>query len=169
MTTWTWTIGLLHATDSGVVRAIDWTLTGSRGDKAASRSGRCWLNAPGEAFIPIDAVTDAHAIGWIEGRIAVDGVQAGILQDLDPLDYAALYAVEPKPEPEPAPAPEAPAIVVPDALAGLVLPDETAGETKARLAGRWVELTHLLQMGLATAEQASEHTLLSAHQSWLQS
>jgi hypothetical protein len=76
---------------------------------------------------------------------------------------------EPAPAPEPAPEPEPEATVVPEALAPLVLPDEAPEVTRARLAGRWVELTHLLQMGLATGEQAAEHTLLSAHQEWLTS
>lgn len=76
---------------------------------------------------------------------------------------------EPEPEPEPAPAPEAPAIVVPEALAGFVLVGESAADARARLSARWQELTHLLQMGLADADAAHEHTLLSAHQAWLTS
>lgn len=66
-------------------------------------------------------------------------------------------------------APAAPAIVIPEALTGFVLVDEAPADTRARLAARWQELTHLLQMGLADSDLAHEHTLLSAHQGWLTS
>lgn len=66
-------------------------------------------------------------------------------------------------EPDPAP------VTVPAELTGFVLVDEAPVATRARLAARWQELTHLLQMGLADSDIAHEHTLLSAHQAWLTS
>lgn len=164
MISWAWTVDLLHASD-GIIRAVDWTCTGTVGERSVSRSGRAWLGEPGEDVVPIDAVTNVHSLSWAQGRLAVDGVQAGIRQELFPLDNATLYAVEPTPAPEPAPA--GPSIIVPEALTGFVLVGETPAATKARLASRWVELTHLLQMGLADSDIAHEHTLLSPHQAWL--
>lgn len=161
MIVWSWTVDLLHAND-GIVRAVDWTCTGTVGERSVSRSGRAWLGEPGEDVVPIDAVTNAHSLSWAQGRLAVDGVQAGIRQELFPLDNATLYAVEPAPVVE-----AAPSIVIPEALTGFVLVGEAPAVTKARLAGRWVELTHLLQMGLADSDIAHEHTLLSPHQAWL--
>jgi hypothetical protein len=60
-------------------------------------------------------------------------------------------------------------VVVPEPLTCFVLLGETAADTRTRLTARWIELTHLLQMGLATGKQAAEHTLLSAHHGWLTS
>jgi hypothetical protein len=60
-------------------------------------------------------------------------------------------------------------VVVPEPLIRFALAGETATDTRTRLTARWIELTHLLQMGLATGKQAAEHTLLSAHHGWLTS
>jgi hypothetical protein len=156
MTEWTWTLHRAHATEGGAICAVDWTLTGSQDGRASSRSGRAWLGAPGDPFVPLEDVTDDILLDWLSSRLAVDGVQAGILIDLHPLSEGGDVIPEPS-------------IVVPDALSAMAIAGEAPGETKARLAGRWVELTHLLQMGLADADAAHEHTLLSAHQGWLTS
>lgn len=71
--------------------------------------------------------------------------------------------------PPPVAEPEPPASGVPEGLTAFVLVGEDAGTAKARLAARWQELTHLLQMALADSDQAHEHTVLSAHQGWLTS
>lgn len=156
MTQWIWTLHRAHATEGGAICAVDWTLTGVQDGRSSSRSGRAWLGAPGDPFIPLEDVTDETLLDWLAGRVAVDGVQAGILIDLHPLSEGGDVTPEPS-------------IVVPEALTGFILVGEPAAQTKARLAGRWVELTHLLQMGLASADEAAEHTLLSAHQGWLTS
>lgn len=129
---------------------------------ASSGTAPAPVAAPAPEPVPVAAPAPADDELVIDRDALADLIRE-VLSEMAPPPPA------PEPEPEPAPAPEAPAIVVPEALAGCVIADEAPGETKARLAGRWVELTHLLQMGLASADEAAEHTLLSAHQGWLQS
>lgn len=108
------------------------------------------------------------SVAWLAWREALRAVVRGDATDI-PDEPERYGAPQPAPPPPPPPPPEPLAPVVPEALTGFVLVGEAPAQTKARLAGRWVELTHLLQMGLATPEQSAEHTALSRHQSWLQS
>ena len=138
--------------------------------KALAGSG----TAPAPVAAPVPEPVPAAAPAPADEELVIDrdalaDLIREVLSEMAPPPPPPAPPPEPGPAPEPAPAPEAPAIVVPEALAGFVIADEAPGETKARLAGRWVELTHLLQMGLASADEAAEHTLLSAYQGWLQS
>jgi len=66
----TWSItNLTRETSDGYVCWVDWTLTGTEGDKTVESKGRTKLERPSSDLEPYDSLTEEKVIGWVKAKI----------------------------------------------------------------------------------------------------
>ena len=87
--TYKWVLSSLNAKIqdgelSNVIETVHWRLQGSDGENTVDVYGSLGLDAPeAGSFIPSDQLTEATVISWLEAKLDVDALKAGLDAQLD--------------------------------------------------------------------------------------
>ena len=88
--TYNWVVGNLHAKIENdglenVIQTIHWRLQATdENENVADVYGSCGLDAPeSDSFISFDSLTKADIEGWLESKLDVDSLKAGLDSQLE--------------------------------------------------------------------------------------
>lgn len=80
---YTWIISSLNAKIaegdlSNVIETVHWRLQATDGEHTADVYGSVGLESPEGDFIPYESLTQADIEGWLEAKLDVDALKAGL-------------------------------------------------------------------------------------------
>lgn len=85
---YTWIISSLNAKIaegdlSNVIETVHWRLQATDGEHTADVYGSTGLEAPEADFIPYESLTQADIEAWLEAKLDVDALKAGLDAQID--------------------------------------------------------------------------------------
>ena len=88
--TYTWIISDLNAKISdgdltNIVETVHWRLQATDGEHSADVYGSVGLDAPEGDFIPFDSLTQADVEAWLEAKLDVESLKAGLDAQIEAL------------------------------------------------------------------------------------
>ena len=87
-TTYDWGIAQLEVAPSedgltDVVKTVHWTLSATQDDLSASAYGSAGMDAPeAEAFTPYAELSQADVVAWLETKLDVEQLRAGLAEQI---------------------------------------------------------------------------------------
>jgi len=83
-TTFSWAIANLERhTADGIVYTVHWTLAANDGTYASFAYGSIGLEHPEDDVIPYADLTPELVIGWVQAKLDVPAIEAGLQTQLD--------------------------------------------------------------------------------------